>query len=172
MVKQIFKIRIALKSPDAKACANLDFRELASDIKEAADVSNRKHGYKKISILEVMQKSIFLELEIQTESGVKNVGRELSTFSRSLYNTYEWKRFSSTPNRLFMVTETEEIIQDINLEDLIEYSNPIEKSNLTDEEMLHLIKFVVEFQNAGDADTIERRKRTILNIKKFLLECM
>lgn len=176
MLKQIFILRVGLKSPKADATADLDFRNLQENISKACETSNNKHGYKKLRILEVTQKSIQLELEIKTESGVSNIGRELSTFSRALYNNFNWARFSSVPHRLFMVTESEE------KSELYNETVPVGESEeaapyyvepyITDEEMLRLINFIVSFQNKGEPETINRRKVTIRNIKKWLEECM
>ena len=175
MVNQIFHLRVGLKSAKAETTAELDFRELRDEIQKACDMSNNKHGYKKLKILDVTIKSIQLELRIQTEQGIKSTGRELSTFSRALYNTFNWARFSSVPSRLFMVTECEEKTQEDEMlsinesEEVVPY---IINTDITDDEMLRLINFIVSFQDKGDTETIERRKRTIRNIKKLLVECM
>jgi len=180
MKTQVFNFILILKSPKAETTVNLNFNELEDEIKRAIAHANYKHGgYKTLELLSTTQKSIQLKLTIKTEKGILTPSREVSTFSRYLYNECNWSKYSSIPNRLFTVSEFEE--ETLNTDDseiLIQNKviTPTDirgaESYMTDNEMINLIKFIIKNQNVGSNETKERRKKTINQIKSYLVDMM
>lgn len=187
MIKQKFEIKVALKHPNPTTTQNLDFRSLEGELKEAQAIFNRKHGYKKITeFKEISPKTITLILEISTEHGIDSPARELSSFSRALYNNFGWSKYSSVDNRVFKVIEFNEIVRSEEKGDTViitSFETDKEKeeageilmeeytdSTMTDEEMLKLVHFVVDFKEKGSNEAIEKRQGIIKKIKVLLKE--
>ena len=175
MKTQGFEILLGLKSPSRENTENLDFRNLEDDIKNGILHFNRRHGgYKTISFIKASQKSISIKLTITTDEGIKSPAREVSTLSRYLYNEAGWSIYSAIPNRLFQVLEYTETFEETlnNLFPKVVAQEPLPEQDMSDEQMLKTIEFIVHNQNNGTDETIFRRKNCLNQIKKYILDVM
>ncbi|ELK41166.1 MULTISPECIES: hypothetical protein [Brevibacillus] len=100
-----FYFDLKLKSPSDSALENgLD--DFAEDTYDAAEFfNNRFKGIKKITILEVEGVALRLMLVYERSTPDKVTAKELTIFSRFLYNERSWDRFTKEPSKLFIPTK-------------------------------------------------------------------
>lgn len=100
-----FYFDLKLKSPSEQA---LDQRldSFVEDTYVAAEFfNNRFQGIKKITILEVEGIAVRLMLVYERSTPDKVTAKELSVFSRYLYNERGWDKFTKEPTKLFIPTK-------------------------------------------------------------------
>lgn len=100
-----FYFDLKLKSPSETALeAGLD--RYAEDTYMAAEFFNQRfQGIKKITILEVEGIAVRLMLVYERSTPEKVTAKELTVFSRYLYNERGWDKFTKEPTKLFIPTK-------------------------------------------------------------------
>ncbi|MCM3624347.1 hypothetical protein M4D70_19150 [Brevibacillus borstelensis] len=97
-----FYFDLKLKSPSELALENgLD--DFAEDTYDAAEFfNNRFQGIKKITVLEVEGVALRLMLVYERTTPDKVTAKELTVFSRYLYNERGWDKFTKEASKLFI----------------------------------------------------------------------
>ncbi|WNC15630.1 hypothetical protein [Brevibacillus brevis] len=97
-----FYFDLKLKSPSELALANgLD--DFAEDTYDAAEFfNNRFQGIKRITVLEVEGVALRLMLVYERSTPDKVTAKELTVFSRYLYNERGWDKFTKEASKLFI----------------------------------------------------------------------
>lgn len=100
-----FYFDLRLKSPSETALeTGLD--RYAEDTYMAAEFFNHRfQGIKKITILEVEGIAVRLMLVYERSTPEKVTAKELTVFSRYLYNERGWDKFTKEPTKLFIPTK-------------------------------------------------------------------
>ncbi|MCF6093888.1 hypothetical protein L1765_07880 [Microaerobacter geothermalis] len=100
-----FYFDLKLKSPSETALeTGLD--RYAEDTYMAAEFFNQRfQGIKKITILEVEGIAVRLMLVYERSTPEKVTAKELTVFSRYLYNERGWDKFTKEPTKLFIPTK-------------------------------------------------------------------
>lgn len=100
-----FYFDLKLKSPSETALeAGLD--RYAEDTYMAAEFFNQRfQGIKKITILEVEGIAVRLMLVYERSTPEKVTAKELTVFSRYLYNERGWDKFTKEPTKMFIPTK-------------------------------------------------------------------
>ncbi len=173
-MKQIFQLRLVLKHPNDSKTSDNGLIDRKQELNEAVEEFNLKFGYKKIvEILEISQKSILMIFEIEQEVSIRNPGKELSALSKILYHKKGWGVFSAVEGRLFTVADCAEITEykknnfHLGDEDILKSARKI-----SDQEMIKYLNFILEVQEKGKPDTIEKRKEAIMKIKYIIADCL
>lgn len=106
IIKYLVTASVRFPSDEAR---NKDFRELNSDIESAANIFNTTNTNKSINSIQTFRN--MFQFIFTTESEPRSIGHDLSSFSRSLYRTFNWARLSREPNKLLQYN-SEQITED------------------------------------------------------------
>ncbi|MBV4425278.1 hypothetical protein [Clostridium tyrobutyricum] len=174
----IFKISLSFKVPNEQGIL-LDFRTKKQDIAYGVLAFNRQFKNKKtIKLLNINKNSLVLLLKINKPG--KITAREITYFSKRLHHDRNWQKYSRDNTKLFTASVFNEVTQqfindfdkmpevntDINQEDL---SN-VTDVKLSDEDAINALKALINLQNIGSKEIIEKRKNLLLKIKNLLIQ--
>jgi len=97
-----FYFDLKLKSP-SEAALEKGLENFSEDTYDAAEFFNHRfQGIKKITVLEVEGIAVRLMLVYERSTPEKVTAKELTVFSRFLYNERGWDKFTKEPSKLFI----------------------------------------------------------------------
>lgn len=176
---KIYKILLCLKVPNEKGVM-LDFRTKSQDITYGILAFNKQFkGEKIIKLLRINEGSIELLLKIKKFCEV--TAREITYFSKRLHHDRNWKSYSRDETKLFTAKQfievTSEFINEFdNIQEINDYNaeKNIEGNDvrLSDEDAINALKALINLQNIGTIEVVERRKEVLIKIKKLLLDVL
>lgn len=209
-----FYFDLKLKSPSDLALTE-GLENNTEDTYEAAEFfNNRFQGIKKVTILEVQGIALRLMLVYERSTPDKITAKELTVFSRYLYNERNWDRFTKEDNKLFIPSkitsmewhEAQSAVEgefennadedkinrwpslwpdwaqyDFYTDGIDERSNAMvscedddadiltSEVSLSDQQLITVLNSILATQNLGSSESIERKKKTIQQIKKLIM---
>ncbi|RKD22340.1 hypothetical protein SAMN02745883_02383 [Caminicella sporogenes DSM 14501] len=197
MAKDYIYYILTMKTP-TQEFKEKGFKNFKEDIEAGVRIFNAQlKNEKELVLLDVEDSEIYLMLITEPKEDKQYTLKDLVIFSRIMYNTLNWNKYTREENTLFYskrtekleISSAEEIICEFGLipydymdEDDLESieHEPIEIEEIdeeegffdyiSDEQAIAVFNYLLKVQDIGDAYSIERKKHTINKIKKILEE--
>lgn len=163
----VFKIVLKIKFPSELA-QKINLRNYKDDIDYAVEEFNQYYEYKEIKVIAILEDRVVILLKIEKDDVS---AREITYFSRRLYNNRSWNRFSSQKNKLFLMEKIEKVLEE-NMEIVEDLKIEGKQYLIEDDKAIEALKGLILLQNIGEVNTQKKYKKAIRDIKKILIECL
>jgi hypothetical protein len=194
-----FEMVLLIKRPNQNNPINFD--TVDSTLLNAAKDFNLKNGHrKKITIMEIMKQTLLIRLDFYNLKCNEKIDppRELSGYSRILYNEYGFHRYSNETGRLFTTRRIIELSSSLDQNNnlLADEDNLKDKDNMkllcssgfkddtletphdkavnsnenlvSDDQLKIAINFLINVQDIGSVEDVNRKVETLNQIKRLI----